>query len=252
MLRFRARPGARHGGGGHEGAGERWWMAGGAESPAGCDGRAGGGGGVGGRRSRSRWSWSSTAPGRSLRPTGPAVITPSTPRCIKLGHDVCRPAAARRLDHVPGDGSRAARRGPPDDGPAPGKFHFTSNGLTTADCTGTLPAAPDPPEPVAAAGQRHAHRAVDHVRGPEQPDRADHLPGTGPSGNSTDLSADAANLSGAFGPYAARRAERAHLTAARRAQERTVHPGGEQCRRLGSSCPARARISSGCRRANAR
>ncbi len=84
--------------------------------------------------------------------------------------------------------------------PPPGTYHFTSTGLTTADCTGTLPAAAEAPEPQAsAAGGTLTVQSITAVDQNNQTGQVN-CPGTDQFGNSTDLSPDAANLSGTFGP----------------------------------------------------
>ena len=73
----------------------------------------------------------------------------------------CSPTArsrSRRRDPAPG-GEVFQTTAPP-----PGTYHFTSTGLTTADCTGTLPAAPERAGTGGERRRRHAHRAIDHVR----------------------------------------------------------------------------------------
>jgi FecR protein len=82
--------------------------------------------------------------------------------------------------------------------PPPGSYHFTSMGLTTADCTGTLPAAPEPPAPEAsAAGGTLTVQSITSVDQNNQTGKVS-CQGTDMFGNSVDLSSDAANLSGAF------------------------------------------------------
>ena len=85
--------------------------------------------------------------------------------------------------------------------PPPGTFHFTSTGLDTADCTGPLPVAPNPPTPVATYD--NGTLTVQSVTSVDQNNQTGQITcqGTGPLGDSVDLSADAANLAGAFEPY---------------------------------------------------
>ncbi len=85
--------------------------------------------------------------------------------------------------------------------PPPGTFHFTSSGLDTADCTGPLPVAPNPPTPVAT--DDNGTLTVQSVTSVDQNNQTGQIScqGTGPLGDSVDLSADAANLAGAFQPY---------------------------------------------------
>jgi hypothetical protein len=85
--------------------------------------------------------------------------------------------------------------------PSPGTFHFTSSGSRTADCTGPLPTAPGPPDPVATLDS--GTLTVQSVTTVDQNNQTGQIncAGTGPMGDSVDLSADAANLSGAFAPY---------------------------------------------------
>ncbi len=116
--------------------------------------------------------------------------------------------ATTYVGQVQSDGSitfQATGAGPPGEvlqttAPAPGTFHFTTNGLDTADCTGTLPTAPGAPAPVAAAAD--GTLTVQSITSVDQNNQTGQITcsGTGPTGDSTDLSADAANLSGAFGP----------------------------------------------------
>jgi hypothetical protein len=84
--------------------------------------------------------------------------------------------------------------------PAPGTFHFTSSGLTTADCTGTLPAAPEPPAPEASAAA--GTLTVQSITSVDQNNQTGKVScqGTDQFGNSVDLSSDASNLSGTFQP----------------------------------------------------
>jgi hypothetical protein len=84
--------------------------------------------------------------------------------------------------------------------PPPGTYHFTSMGLTTADCTGTLPAAPEPPAPEASA--TNGMLTVQSITAVDQNNQTGQVSCTGTDmfGNSVDLRSDAANLSGAFGP----------------------------------------------------
>jgi hypothetical protein len=84
--------------------------------------------------------------------------------------------------------------------PPPGAFHYTSTGLFMADCSGPLPLAPGAPSPAAAADGGVLN--VQSVTSVDQNDATGQVncQGTGPQGDSTDLSAQAANLAGAFGP----------------------------------------------------
>ena len=85
--------------------------------------------------------------------------------------------------------------------PPPGKFHFTSSGLNTADCTGPLPVAPNPPEPEATLD--NGTLTVQSITSVDQNNQTGQVicQGTDQFGNAVDLSSDAANLSGAFEPY---------------------------------------------------
>jgi hypothetical protein len=85
--------------------------------------------------------------------------------------------------------------------PPPGTFHFTSSGLNTADCSGTLPAAPGADAPVATLDSSGT-LTVQSITSADQNNTTGQVncPGTGPQGDAVDLSADAANLSGAFAP----------------------------------------------------
>ena len=85
--------------------------------------------------------------------------------------------------------------------PPPGTFHFTSSGLDTADCTGPLPMAPNPATPMAT--DDNGTLTVQSVTSVDQNNQTGQVScqGTGPLGDSVDLSADAANLAGAFEPY---------------------------------------------------
>lgn len=84
--------------------------------------------------------------------------------------------------------------------PPPGTYHFTSSGLDTADCTGSLPAAPDAPAPEAsAAGGTLTVQSITSVDQNNQTGQVS-CPATDQFGDTTDLSADAANLSGTFEP----------------------------------------------------
>jgi hypothetical protein len=84
--------------------------------------------------------------------------------------------------------------------PPPGTYHFTSMGLSTADCTGTLPAAPEAPAPEASAAA--GMLTVQSITSVDQNNQTGQVScqGTDQFGNATDLSSDAANLSGAFEP----------------------------------------------------
>jgi FecR protein len=84
--------------------------------------------------------------------------------------------------------------------PPPGTYHFTSMGLTTADCTGTLPAAPEAPAPEASAS--NGTLTVQSITSVDQNNQTGQVncQGTGPEGDAVDLSSDAANLSGTFQP----------------------------------------------------
>jgi hypothetical protein len=85
--------------------------------------------------------------------------------------------------------------------PPPGKFHFTSMASTTADCTGPLPVAPNPPAPEATLDS--GTLTVQSITSVDQNNQTGQVicQGTGPTGDAADLSSDAANLSGAFEPY---------------------------------------------------
>jgi hypothetical protein len=84
--------------------------------------------------------------------------------------------------------------------PPPGTYHFTSIGPTTADCTGTLPAAPEAPAPEAsAAGGMLTVQSITAVDQNNQTGQVS-CQGTDMFGNSVDLGSDAADLSGTFGP----------------------------------------------------
>jgi hypothetical protein len=84
--------------------------------------------------------------------------------------------------------------------PAPGTFHFTTNALNSADCTGALPAAPEAPEPQASA--EGGTLTVQSITSVDQNNQTGQISCTGTDmfGNSVDLGSDAATLSGAFGP----------------------------------------------------
>ncbi len=84
--------------------------------------------------------------------------------------------------------------------PPPGTFHFSSIGLDTADCTGPLPLAPGAPAPVAT--DSGGTLTVQSITAVDQNNNAGQIncQGTDPLRDSIDLSADAANLAGAFGP----------------------------------------------------
>ncbi len=83
--------------------------------------------------------------------------------------------------------------------PPPGMFHFTSTGLDTADCSGPLVSAPGAPAPVATDSDNVL--TVQSITAVDQNNNANQVScqGTGPIGDSVDLSADAANLAGTFG-----------------------------------------------------
>jgi hypothetical protein len=84
--------------------------------------------------------------------------------------------------------------------PAPGTYRFTSIGATTGDCAGTLPASPGAPAPEAsAAGGTLTVQSITSVDQNNQTGQVS-CQGTDMFGNSVDLSADAANLSGVFEP----------------------------------------------------
>lgn len=85
--------------------------------------------------------------------------------------------------------------------PPPGTFHFTSSGLNTADCTGSLPQAPGAPSPTATL--QNGTLTVQSITSVDQNNQTGQIScqGTDQFGTSTDSSADAANLSGAFQPY---------------------------------------------------
>jgi hypothetical protein len=83
----------------------------------------------------------------------------------------------------------------------PGTFHFTSSGLDSANCSGSLPLAPGAPAPTAT--DSGGTLTVQSITAVDQNDNTGQIScqGTGPLGDAVDLSADAANLAGAFGPY---------------------------------------------------
>ncbi len=98
-------------------------------------------------------------------------------------------------------GASATGDGTQTTAPAPGTFHFTSSGLFTADCSGSLPMTPGAPAP--AADATGGVLTVQSITSIDQNDLTGQIscPGTDPYGSPYDASAQAANLAGAFGPY---------------------------------------------------
>jgi len=86
--------------------------------------------------------------------------------------------------------------------PAVGTYHFTTNNaLDTADCSGSLPAAPSPPDPVATyQGGTLTVQSITSVDQNNQTGQI-HCPGIDQFGNAIDDSGEAANLAGAFENY---------------------------------------------------
>ena len=84
--------------------------------------------------------------------------------------------------------------------PPAGTFHYTSIGFS-ADCSGSLPTAPNPPNPVATLDS--GTLTVQSITSVDQNNQAGQVncQATDPQGNPIDWSADAANLAGAIEPY---------------------------------------------------
>jgi len=89
----------------------------------------------------------------------------------------------------------------PGSAPTDGTYHFTSSGLNTADCSGSLPAAPGASDPVATLDS-NGTLTVQSITSADQNNETGlvNCQGTDMFGNAVDLSADAANLSGTFAP----------------------------------------------------